>query len=121
MFVTYPNLELIDYKASLILSEDKEFSEKLGKRIPEYNLEVFPQIWSSTCTGFDICSDGSPAIGGCAMTREYTTVVHEVVTDTYLVFFGNHPCYMVTEPNENFYSDLSARNMASLSKSKKRY
>lgn len=55
------------------------------------------------------------------MTKEYTTVLHELVTDTYIVCFGNRPCYKVTDANEDFFSDLTARRMASLSEARKRY
>lgn len=82
---------------------------------------VFPQIWGSTCTGFDVSKDGSPAIGGCAMTKEYTTVFHELLTDTYIIFFGERICYKVTNANAEFYEDLQKRNMASLSEAKRRY
>ncbi len=123
----YPNLELIVYKAKQALAADPEFKaafEKASKfmRIPpDFDVTVFPQMWGSTCTGFDVCSDGSPAIGGCAMTKEYTTVVHELITDCYCVFFGDRACYKVTNANEDFINDLKNRSMASLSEAKKRY
>lgn len=79
----------------------------------------FSQMWGSTCTGFDVLKDGSPAIGGCAMTKEYTTVMHELLTDSYIVFFGAEPCYKVTNANETFFDDLAKRRMASLSEAKK--
>lgn len=121
MYAIYPNLELVEYKVKQLLAADKEFMKKLEKKRPEFDMIVFPQIWGSTCTGFDICSDGSPAVGGCAMTKDYTTVVHEITTDTYIVCFGNRPCYKVTDANEDFFSDLTARRMASLSEARKRY
>lgn len=122
MYAIYPNLELVEYKAKQLLFVDEEFKKKLAeKRYPEFDVIVFPQTWGSTCTGFDLASDGSAAVGGCAMTKEYTTVVHELMTDTYIVCFGNRPCYKVTDANEDFYADLAARNMASLSEARKRY
>lgn len=123
----YPNLELIEYKAKQALAQDPEFKAALEEKCkfmrvhPEFDLLVFPQVWGSTCTGFDVCSDGSPAIGGCAMTKEYTTVVHELVTDCYCIFFGDRACYKVTNANEDFINDLKNRNMVSLSQAKKRY
>lgn len=117
MYATYPNLELIEYKVKQLLAADEEFTSKRT----EFDMIVFPQIWGSTCTGFDVCPDGSPAVGGCAMTKEYTTVVHEITTATYIVCFGNQPCYKVTDPTDDFFSDLSARRMARLSESQKRY
>lgn len=124
----YPNLELLEYKTRQLLSKDTEFVEKVKKlreiyRYTPVNFEaiVFPQVWGSTCTGFDVCEDGSPAIGGCSMTKEYTTVIHELLTDTYVVCFGDKPCYSVTDANKEFLADLDIRIMASLSEAKKKY
>lgn len=125
-----PNLELLLYKAQQLLSHDEEFIRAIAEVKqsknkeyvrPDFEVECFPQIWGSTCTGFDITPDGSPAIGGSAMTKEYTTVIHETVTDCYCVFFGETPCYKVTNANHKFYEDLLKRNMASLSVAKKKY
>lgn len=125
---TVPNLELLLYKAQQLLAHDEEFIKALQKRKDELNhisvdfdVTVFSQIWGSTCAGFDVTSDGSPAIGGCAMTKKYTTVIHETVTDCYCVFFGDRPCYKVTNANQNFHEDLMKRQMASLSEAKERY
>lgn len=125
-----PNLELLLYKAQDILAHDKEFIETLQKRKSEnrvhhigieFDVKVFPQMWGSTCTGFDITEDGEPVLAGCAMTKEYTTVIHELVTDCYCVFFGDRPCYKVTNANKNFHQDLLKCQMASLSVAKTRY
>lgn len=109
------------------LGLDKEFMEKVikaksdGIRTFNFQIETFPQIWGNTCTGFDITEDGKATIGGDAMTTEYTTVVHEENTETYLVFFGDRPCYVVHNPTKEFYEDLKERRLVSLSKSKERY
>ena len=120
-----PNLELLMYKASSIFLQEEEFLLKARKlknyEILDIEVETFPQTWGSTCTGFDITEDGKATVGGCAMTTEYTTVVHEKRTDFYLVFFGDRPCYAVHNPTKEFYEDLKDRNLASLSESKKRY
>ena len=115
MNARYPNLELLEYKARAALSRDEEFlkifeEKKKNKKYvyAEIDAVVFPQIWGSTCTGFDVTEDGSPAWGGCAMTKEYTTVLHEL-------------CYKVTNANAEFYEDLQKRQMASLSEAKRRY
>lgn len=128
MNARYPNLELLEYKARVALSSDEEFLKILEEQrknnkyaYVEMDAMVFPQIWGSTCTGFDVSKDGSPAIGGCAMTKEYTTVMHELLTDSYIVFFGAEPCYKVTNANETFFDDLAKRRMASLSEAKKAY
>ena len=120
-----PNLELLMYKASSIFLQEEEFLLKARKlknyEILDIEVETFPQTWGSTCTGFDITEDGKATVGGCAMTTEYTTVVHEKRTDFYLVFFGDRPCYAVHNPTKEFYEDLKDRHLASLSESKERY
>lgn len=125
-----PNLELLIYKAQQLLAHDEEFLKTLKEIKDKGNLKhlsvdfdviVFSQVWGNTCTGFDVTSDGSPAMGGCAMTKEYTTVIHETLTDCYCVFFGDRPCYKVTNANQSFYEDLTERRMASLSEAKTRY
>lgn len=128
MNARYPNLELLEYKAGAALSRDEEFlkifeEKKKNKKYvyAEIDAVVFPQIWGSTCTGFDVTEDGSPAWGGCAMTKEYTTVFHELLTDTYIIFFGEKMCYKVTNANAEFYEDLQKRQVASLSEAKRRY
>ena len=120
-----PNLELLMYKASSIFLQEEGFLLKARKlknyEILDIEVETFPQTWGNTCTGFDITEDGKATIGGCAMTTEYTTVVHERRTETYLVFFGDRACYTVHNPTKEFYEDLKERNLASRSKSKERY
>ena len=128
MNARYPNLELLEYKARVALSKDEEFLKNFeAKRkdnkyvYSEIDAVVFPQIWGSTCTGFDVTEDGSPTLGGCAMTKEYTTVLHELATDIYIIFFGEKMCYKVTNANVEFFVDLKKRHMASLSEAKRRY
>lgn len=128
MNARYPNLELLEYKAIMYLSRDKEFVRILDekKRDNKYVYEeidavMFPQVWGSTCTGFDVTEDGIPAWCGGAMTKEYTTVLHELATDTYIIFFGEKMCYKVTNANAKFFEDLQKRRMASLSEAKRRY
>lgn len=123
-----PNLELVLYKANQLLANDKEFNQiiadlkKQGKNFYiDFTLDVFIQMWGNTSTGFDITENGEPTFGGHAMTEEYTVVVHERTTDCYLVFFGNQPCYKVTNVNEDFLQDLKNHSMASLSEAKKKY
>lgn len=124
-----PNLELLVYKTQDALARDKDFVRDLLKIkeshkaaiVPHFNVICFPQVWGSTCTGFDVTKDGKPVIAGCAMTEEYTTVVHETLTDTYCVFFGDRLCYAVRNAPQSFYDDLKNRDMASLSVSKTRY
>ena len=78
-------------------------------------------MWGSTNTAFTICSDGSPAIGGCAMTEAYTVVMHERTTDAYFVFVDNRLCYYVENANQAFLTDLKEHNIKPLSEAKKVY
>ena len=116
-----PNLKLLMYKAGIYLEYVEEFAQKAKGKSLNFIIETFPQTWESTCTGFDITKDRKAAIGGCAMTTEYTTVVHEESTNFYVVFFGDRPCYAVHNPTKEFYEDLKERHLVSLSKSKERY
>lgn len=128
----YPNLELLEYKVQQLLLKDEETLNKINKIKESYqnkrimitlNFEVivFAQTWCDTCTGFDVMPDGSAAWGGQAFTKEYSSIFHELTTDTYVVCFGDRPCYKVTNANEKFYEDLNKRQMASLSEAKKLY
>lgn len=120
----YPNLELLEYKVKQLLLADKEFVATLKSgKVPyiEFDVQMFPQVWGSTCTGFDITPDGSPAIGGSAMTKEYTTIFYEKATSTHIVCFGNRPCYKVTNPSEDFINDVEYHSMVGLKEAKTRY
>ena len=124
----YPNLELLEYKVLEKLKTHKEFMDCLNKKKEinrhagiEFNVTVFPQVWGSTCTGFDITPTGEPVIAGCAMTKEYTTIFHEVLTDTYVVCFGDRTCYCVRNATEEFFEDMKNHNMSGLHMAKKRY
>lgn len=116
-----PNLELLMYKASVYLDYDEEVVQKAKGKLLHFTIETFPQLWGSTCTGFDITEDGKATFGGSAMTTEYTTVVREESTETYVIFFGNRACYAVHNPKKEFYEDMKDRRLASLSESKERY
>ena len=124
--VKLPNLELLEYKAWQYFFVDEENKRKY-KQLVKHNCRqnmiatVFLQTWGSTCLGFDVTEDGSPAIGGDAMTEAYTTVFYEPLTETYLVFFGDKCCYQVTTANETFLNDLKNHRLESLSEAKKEY
>ncbi len=111
-----PNLELIEYKALQIIREEWGESEPI-----DFYTYTFPQAWSRTCGGLDVMPDGEPAGGQMRMKEEYTTVVCEACTDTYLVFFGNRYAYKKERPNKNFFHDFNERSMAPLSKATDRY
>ena len=112
--IRYPNLELLEYKAREILLKDTEFIEKFKERRKrcqmDIKVDVFPQTWATTALGFDM-EDG---FAGQAFTEAYTSVFHEVFTDTYVVFFGDRAAYKVTDANDNFKNDLAERNLASV-------
>lgn len=119
----YPNLELLVYRARLMLQNDEEFKAKLAaipengywKPRPDFSVIVFPQTWGSTALGFD------GEFGGQAFTQAYTTVVHESLTGTYVVFFGDRPAYKVQDATDQFFTDLSERNLKSVSQAKDCY
>lgn len=126
MQAKYPNLELLVYKAKQLLSENINFKSRVSdlnikNASLEFDVEVFPQIWGSTCTGFDVTSDGEPMIGGSAMTKAYTTVVHELRTDFFVVFFDDRVCYIAYDVKKAFLDDLANRCMASSSVAKQIY
>ena len=130
MFVRPPNLELLMFKAEQLLRRNQKFVECYAAKMGDnwdnkiqfnFSVDVFLQLWGSTALGFDLTSDGSPAIGGSAMTEAYTTVVHERTLDFYVVFFGNEVCYTVDEANAQFLSDLQYHNVRGLSDAKNLY
>ena len=84
----------------------------------ELEVIMFPQTWGSTATGYG-------GLGGSAMTSVYTVIVSFHLT-TYCVYFGGgRLAYkldytnMSKEGRENFFMDVSNRNMASVAKSDK--
>ncbi len=123
-----PNLELLLYKAQMLLAKDESFIAVVNARKEnkqffglDFVVDVFPQMWGSTCTGFDVMPDGSPVMSGSAMTEAYTTIIHERQTDCYVVFFGDRACYKVENANQAFFDDKQQHIMASLSVAKNRY
>ncbi len=129
MEARYPNLELIEYKFLAAISNScDEFKERFKKAKeknryvrPDFDVHVFPQVWGSTCTAFDVSKDGSPVMAGQAMTKAYTTVIHEVVTDVYGVFIGNEGVYIVTNPTDVFLEDVKHHSIKSSSQGKEVY
>jgi len=84
----------------------------------ELEVVMFPQTWGSTATGYG-------GLGGAAMTPAYTIIV-SFHLHTYCVYFGcGRLAYkleyinMSKEGRENFFMDMSNRNMASVAKSGK--
>ena len=129
MKANYPNLELMEYQAFIVIKSNEELLKKFedikakqGRftRL-DFVAEVFIQMWGNTSTAFDTCPDGSSTIGGCAMTEAYTVVIHERTTDVYFVFVDNKLCYYVENANQAFLTDLKEHNIKSLSEAKKVY
>lgn len=116
-----PNLDLIEYKSENVLRNHDEFVERIKKareddpyKSVDLVLHTFPQMWGSTALGFD-------GIGGQAMTEAYTTVVHERVTNTFVIFFGEKPCYSLIDPTEEFFEDLKNLRIAGVNEARDRY
>ena len=59
-------------------------------------------MWGSTRLGFDVDENGNATFGGQMLTESYTTVFFESCTETYLVFFGDKPCYQYRMPMIRF-------------------
>lgn len=116
-----PNLELLEYQAKLMIKQDKEMMKQLKNKRIELDAYVFPQVWGSTCTAFDVDEKGQATIGGSAMTEAYTTVFAERVTETYFVFVDNRICYCVSNASEKFKKDLAKGQLESLSRAKMYY
>lgn len=121
---TPPNLGLLLYKAEQILAHDKEFAAEINRLrqqerfpLPELWVITFPQMWPNTATGFD----APGVLSGQSFTPEYTTVVEEKSTHTYLVFFGDRPAYKVTDAKPEFFEDLGKHKLVGISQAKERY
>lgn len=129
MKANYPNLELMEYQSFITIKSTEELLKKFEDAKAKYGrftrvdfaAEAFIQMWGNTNTAFDVCLDGSPTIGGCAMTEAYTVVMHERTTDVYFVFVDNKLCYYVENANQVFLTDLKEHNIKSLSEAKKAY
>ena len=110
-----PCLPLIEERARNILKEKikKEyypFDENTPQYIynaykyPNFDFNVFPQVWGSTALGFN-------NIGGQALTKAYTIVLKELNSNMFFVFFEERFAYMVKDPNELFQKDFEEHNM----------
>ena len=110
-----PCLPLIEERARNILKEKirKEyypFNENTPQYIynaykyPDFDFNVFSQVWGSTALGFD-------EIGGQALTKAYTTVLKEQNSNMFFVFFGERFAYIVKDPNESFIKDFEHHQM----------
>lgn len=89
-----------------VANKDYEFYKKHGC---DPHIRVFPQVWGSTALGFG-------GVGGQAMTSAYTTVVEDIESGYYGVFFGTRMAYIIKNPNQKFFEDMSHEQMAEVSK-----
>jgi hypothetical protein len=83
--------------------------EEIDGWYPDFQLEVFIQMWGSTALGFG-------GIGGQAMTNAYTTVIWDNSLGVYAVYFANRPAYTMWSPNQIFFEHLRDRNMNEVAK-----
>lgn len=126
MTCSYPNLELLEYIFKQKIYNEEKFKKvykeknEQGYVFYEISADVFKQTWENTSCGFDTI-DGKPTLSGQAFTSAYTTVFHESLTDSYGVFFDNRFCYLVTDPTEQFFSDLKDRRLEPYSVAKEKY
>lgn len=116
MRLGYPNLELLEYKAREALINNPNFCERHDVKKWRFDFEahVFPQVWGSTALGFD-------GWGGQSFTKAYTTVMHEVGSDFFCVFFDARLAYTVFDAKGEFFEDLKNRDLASVREGKRRY
>ncbi len=103
------NLELLEYKCSLIVKHElKELNASIRL------VKVFPQMWGSTALGFN-------EWGGSAMTTALTTVFQ--CAGNYIVFFGERSAYCVSGEKsvELFMRDLKEERLPNVVNAKERY
>ncbi len=110
MYISYPNLELLEYRAKLCLMTLDDDKYKLTNT--ELTADVFLQTWGSTALGFD-------GIGGQMMTSAYTTVFQDEILNVAVVFFDYNLAYIIENVNDKFIEDLKNRNMCRVSESNK--
>lgn len=101
-----PNLPLIQER---FLNSIQPVLQQNSVRYPTFEIiAVFAQTWGSTALGFG-------GIGGCAMTKAYTTVILNEDLGCVGVFFGERLAYIIQHPNEKFVADLRNRNLCCVS------
>lgn len=86
---------------------------RLGIDATTLDVTCHEQIFPSTTCGF-------PGIGGAAMTQA-TVVVADAKAQGACVYVAGRLCYLVREPNEDFYADLSAKKLSAASRYKGQY
>lgn len=122
-----PNLELLEYQAKLAIKSnnilkakrrihyEKEGYEFYGDI--EMSCEVFPQVWETTATAFDLVEEGPEKL----QTHAYTVVFYEEVCNAYVVFVNNKLCYIVDNPSEYFKEDLKKHELRGIGEAREFY
>ncbi len=94
----------------------------------EYRAYMFPQMWPNTAGGFDNTSKDNVLLLGQAATEQYTLVLkctvvfkNRIAYDFYGVFFDGEPCYLVSHPKTEFFTDLNNMNMKCKGAARKAY
>ena len=128
MDIKVPNLESLLERSRQMLLEDQEFLEtfekvKERKKDPSIQMDLlidcFPQWWDRDCTPFDPLD--KKVRRSKILRAEYTSIVHELTTDTFLVYFGDRFGYKVYQTGLDFYDDMRTHMMAGVSKAAERY
>lgn len=123
-----PNLESLLERSRQMLLGDQEFLEALEKvkerkKNPSLQMnlliECFPQWWDRGCTPFD--PPGKKVRRSKILRAEYTSIVHELTTNTFLVYFGDRFGYKVFQTGLDFYDDMRTHMMAGVSRAAELY
>ena len=116
MKAKYPNLELIEERfKNSINSYILKARAKSDKQFfcPDFKVNVFKQTFPNTSGIFQT----GGAFSGQAITDQYITVIHERDTDLYGVYGENRAAYILRNPTDEFFHDLSARHMKTIEES----
>lgn len=128
MDIKVPNLESLLERSRQMLLGDQEFLEALEKvkerkKDPSLQMnlliECFPQWWDRGSTPFD--PPDKKVRRSKILRAEYTSIVHELTTDTFLVYFGDEFGYKVHPAGLDFYDDMRTHSMAKVSKAAEVY
>ena len=101
------NLPCLPLLKERFLNKIKNDIKDTTIKYPRVKMNMFLQTWSSTALGFN-------GWGGQAFTDAYTTVIEEINTGYFGVFFDERLAYIVKYPNEIFQNDLKNKDMKSV-------
>ena len=119
MHTEYPNLPLIEERfQNKIAKYLEEAKKEAGKSWigPEYDVQVFSQIFPNTAGIFE-----NGGFSGQAMTKMYVTVIEELHTGLYGVFGGDRLAYLVKDPGDRFFADVLKKDIATCREAKAQY